>query len=241
MTISNTLKIALCAAALGAPGISTAAIVYGQPADLTGTRSNASGGLVGSGGYNFAADPDNLVELAWNIVFANNTWNYEYTFSGTGLGIGPNESSISHLTLDLSDDCISLPDPNCVTNANGGPLEFGDIDNIVGAVKFDFGGVVDAQAGEVVYSFTSNRSPVWGNLCVKNGGGEQDACPAPDLTGSAYLWNRDFADLTSEDTIGFIARPNGDTTPDVPTPAPLALIALGAIALAWRRRAAAKD
>src|SRR5712692_9751099 len=84
-------------------------------AELTGSRSVGSG-ITGSGIYaqNF--------NLSWMIVnTGTGLWNYSYTVSGfEGHGAG-----LSHLVIDLSDDCIRPGDANCVTNASRMPVELG--------------------------------------------------------------------------------------------------------------------
>ncbi len=203
-------KIFLSAMAVGMilGPVAQAAPVYGTSADLTGSRDT-------TGGLEFVrGNPSGALNLDWNITNnGDGTFNYQYTFSGDNL----QNPSISHLTLDLSDDCIDPGDPNCVTgfeisgdevsSSDEIEIEFGDIDEIDGAVKFDAEGE-NINDTNLIYSFTSNRAPVWGDIFIAEG-----------------IWdaaNVGFGNRTSEDTTIFVARPNGPVT-EVPVPATLFL------------------
>jgi hypothetical protein len=172
-----------------------AALVYGMPATSTGSRSVASGELTDTGDSSW-----DDATISWSIVDnLNGTLTYTYTLAGF------NMPSVSHFSLDLTDDAIdgdSLADPDAVTDAkiDGDPIAAEDIefgsgpnwDGLTGAVKFDVG----TEDDSVIYSFTSNREPVWGNVGVKGGGNTLNNVGL-GLEGSSML--------TSE----FIARPNG--------------------------------
>lgn len=237
---------------------------YGEEANLTGSRDNTeTGGLVGSGSWrdtkdtngeddNGFADDSNsnaYVSLSWDITEnGDGTWNYEYTWTGGGVNIEENDSRISHFTLELSESCKDdngQPVEGCV-QPNRSPLEYGALEGINFAVKFDSGAETinytsdENDTDSVVYSFTSNRNPVWGNFCLKDGDGkDHDACPASSFSGPTYLWNAGF-----ESTEGvFIARPNGsnnggggEPSGSVPLPGTLALLTLGLPLIGWRGR-----
>jgi hypothetical protein len=194
----------------------TQAAVYGTNAALTGTRS-----VTGSpAGLQTAESDWQDAVVAWNITDnGNSTYTYVYTFTGFS------SPSISHLVIDLTDNAVT--DPLAVTNASitdsngttpitGGKLEKGNHDGITGDVKFDIG----TEQADATYTFTSNRSPVYGDLYVKGG--------------STNLTNLGFGDQTvSNDVIDYIARPDGA----VPEPATLGLLGAATILLLRRRRA----
>jgi len=195
-----------------------AAPVYDTPADWTGTRTVAPPATAGIT-TNDADWFDGVLE--WSIVDNfDGTLTYTYEFSNF------NKPGISHFTLDVSDNAIN--DPGLVTNAllNGAtapPLEFGDKDGITGAVKFDLG-----ADGTVVYSFTSNRLPVYGHFRLKAGS-------------SSFANNTGFDDETSENILDFIARPDTVviTTQEMPTadaPSTFLLMGMGITSLAAFRR-----
>jgi hypothetical protein len=183
--------------------------IYDQPASFTGTRTVGSVGL--------ATSQPNWQDavLSWVITDnGDNTLTYTYTFTGL------NSPALSHFTLDLSDN--AMEDEGVVMNPtlNGVPvqqIEFGDIDGIDGAVKFDTG-----VEGTNVFSFTSNRMPVWGDFFVKAGGGRN----------YSTLTNTGFNDHCSPDSGDFIARPD---TVIIPEPATLGALMLGSIAMLRRR------
>lgn len=183
--------------------------VYDQPASFTGTRT------VGSVGLATSRPSWQDAVISWVITDnGDNTLTYTYTITGL------NSPSLSHFTLDLSDNAID--DEGVVMNAtlNGMPIqqiEFGDKDGIDGAVKFDTG-----AEGTNVFSFISNRMPVWGDFFIKGGGGPQ----------LSTLTNTGFNDHCSPDPDDFIARPD---TVIIPEPATLGALALGSILMMRRR------
>ncbi|MGI9330747.1 MAG: hypothetical protein ACR2QB_08495 [Gammaproteobacteria bacterium] len=199
--------------------------IYGTAADLTGSRTSTGGGAGGLTGIgNWSTDFD----VAWVIVGnGDGTYDYEYTFSGFG---DPNKD-ISHVVIDLTDDCLS--DPLCVTGAtmdgesiDSENIEFGDFDGITGAVK------LDAEEGSV-YAFTSNRAPVWGHLALKDGGGS-NTCADYSADGIYVCSNQLLGIGDDDDSINYIARPNGVGV--VPVPAAVWLFGSALGLLGWVRR-----
>jgi len=194
-------------------GSASAIPIYNSPAPLSGSRS------VGGGLQTAEADWQDAI-IEWLITDnGNNTFTYTYTLENF------DKPGISHVTLDFSDDCIEgdqIADPNCLTDPklNGTPISSsnidpGDHDGVVGGIKFDIGG-----DGDLVYSFVSNRNPVFGDIHVKGGQSE--------------LTNVGLGDHFAPERVAadFIARPDGVA----PEPATLAVICVGgAIALLRRR------
>jgi hypothetical protein len=228
-------SIAIGIVALSSPAYAVS--IYGDPADLTGIRTTDTtveiatiGGLTG-----FGAQWSTDFGVQWDIVDnGNGTWDYTYTF----LGFGDPNRDISNFVLDISDDCYSLPDPNCVTDAtfNGAPIDPGDIEfgdlmeglsGVVGSVKFDLG-----SGNPSVYSFTSNRAPVWGHLAMKDGGGPE-TCAGPG--GSNIVCSNQLLGIGDEGTaLNYVARPNGV----IPVPAAVWLFGSALGLLGWMRRRA---
>ncbi len=201
---------------------SQAAPIYGTPAPMTGMRSVVGNGLV------TAASPVwDKATISWEVVDnMDGTNTITYTFSNFGIvNLDPpfdSSLAISHVTIDLSDDAVG--DPNAVTSPmiDGSPLggehvELGDKDGITGAVKLNLG----TEFASVVYSFTTNREIVFGDLFVK--------------ADQAFLTNSGFGDRLSEDPIDYIARPNGI----IPEPSTFVLATCGLLGLltyGWQRR-----
>jgi len=211
-TTGPRILLAISAGLLLLAGTATAGI-YGSPAPFSGLRSVQDPGLETN-------DPDWYdVTVRWEIVDnLNGTCTYTYTM------LNFSTPALSHLTLDVTDSAVD--DPNSITDAtlNGVPvsIELGTMDEITGAVKFD-----DGTESPVVFSFTSNRLPVYGDLFVKAGG---------IGSGISTLRNTGFYDHASTEALDFIARPNGI----VPVPASVALGLFG-LAGGWlvrRKRAA---
>ena len=214
--------------------------VYGTSATLTGTRDNtAGGGLIGSAGWDGTASANNFVQVEWVITDNNDgTFFYEYTWSGAGLNNNP--GAISHFTLDVTDDCVNsmcIFDVSPINNFPTDP-EFGDLDGITGAVKFDNGGS-NSGLSPTTYSFTSNRDPVYRDLCLKDGGGGgQIRCETPfTSTTPILIKNAGFGDQTvSMNPFDYIAGPNG-ATGVIPEPSTMLLLGSGLAGLvAWRMR-----
>ena len=194
----------------------TAMPVSGTPAPFTGTRTVTDPGLA-------TTESDwQDASLTWQVTSnGNGTFDYEYTFRGF------DRPEISHFTLDISDDAIfdnRLADPLAITNPqlNGQviPVEFGDKDGITGAVKFDAGAddVGNPSDFVLIYTFTSNRRPVFHDLYIK--GGQSD------------LTNTGFGDRISTLMFDYVGAPNS-----VPEPAVFVMSLFGIAGLfAVRRR-----
>ena len=195
-------------------------------AELTGSRSVAAGELI------ITDSKWDGAAMAWDIeLLPTNSFRYTYTFTDFGIegSDGESNGAISHLTLDISDDILDPAsavldamfgdDLDSLIAVPLGSVQFGDIDGITGAVKFDVG----TEAASIVYQFVSPHRPVYGHVFLKSG-------PPNART----LRNAGYFDLLSDDVTDFIAVP--DTV--VPEPATVTLTLLGLIgflALRWTR------
>lgn len=217
----------LCTAVvLGIAVDASAAPIYGTllgAADFSGSRTEGAG-LTGTGRY------DNMT-VSWSIAESNGVFSYEYKFDFAG----SSQNSISHLSLDLSDNCASTS--GCVSNArlNGNliaKLEFATFgagpsnpgfpaNQSITGVKFD-DLALNPEPNVWTITFDSVRAPMWGDFYLKGG---QD-----------YLFNTGLlaANRQSGDKGLFVAVPDtvGVTAPE---PATLLLFGLGAAAAAVRR------
>jgi len=209
---------ALAAVLAAAPALAGAQ-VWGTAADMSGSRSISGGGLV-------AGDPGyTSLNISWSIVQEGNLLRYTYTFSG----LSP-VNQISHAILSLSPGCAA----GCITGVTGGTAEFGTFDgsspanpnmpNSISGVKINTTG--DAS-GNLVYSFLTDRAPVWGDIYVKG-------------SNNLYSYNvgLESANRLSNDVNFFIARPDTQPMSTVPEPSTYALMGSGllGIAAAARRR-----
>lgn len=204
-----------------------AASVYGQPTTLTGERSVGNGLEIIEATKPGAVGDWSNGSVKWEITIDGLEVHYKYIFKDF---IGP--PAISHIAIDLTDDAVN--DPDAVTNVkvNGvdvdpSDLEFGNVENIIGGVKIDEGDP-ETLDNKVIYTFTSNRLPVWGDISIEAG---QEQAPTHFL-----VQNTGFGDQTLSDTTEYVARPNSV----IPTPSAAAAGLALLCGLMLRRRGVAR-
>jgi hypothetical protein len=214
-TTANLLAIGLLSvgSAFGLP-------LFGEPADLTGSRSEPASIVTGG---NYASDEENLT-ISWTIASnAGNPalWDYSYTLSNFA------NPGVSHFIISLSPGCST--DPGCITGADN--FEYGDYSGAnpsnpgmpatISGVKFDFGSEDPSS-----YAFTSNRAPVWGDFYFKGGS-------------DSYAYNTGLTNHNSVNILDFIARPDtsgGAPPAEIPEPGTWALLASGVVFIAVGRK-----
>jgi hypothetical protein len=191
--------------------------VFGETADLTGSRSEPVQIITGG---DYSSD-GKTITVSWIITPNGNLFDYQYTISGF------DPPGISHFIISLSPRCSE--DPGCITGETD--IEYGVFDSSQGnsnpgipaaidGVKFDFG-----TEDPSVYTFTSNRAPVWGDFYF-NGGND------------SFAYNAGLPNHASENILDFIARPDttGAPTAEIPEPGTWALLASGVAFVALGRK-----
>lgn len=214
------LLVACCCLVLIGTSTAYADPIYNTPADWTGIRTVAPPATAG-----ITTNDDDWLDgiVEWSITDnLDGTLDYTYTFSNF------DRPGISHFTLDVSDAAIGdsalITDP--LLNGNTPiDIEFGDFEGLIGAVKFDLG-----ADGDIVYTFTSNRLPVYGHFRLKAGR-------------STFATNTGFDNEASEEVLDFIARPDtfsivlNEELPTMDAPPSIILLGMGLISyLPFHRR-----
>ena len=204
--------------------------------ELSGSRDNsAMGGLLSTGTWD-----DALVSLSWDITSMAGPggvllWTYTYTFDTSNVLTA---KAVSHFILEVSDGDVeieSVYDPMDLDGPKPWALDGNtDLpgDGLMWGIKFDFGGEDDST----VYTFTTDRSPVYGSFFAKGGSMEGNvlynvAMGIPDNTLPCDDMSADC--LALMDATNWIVRPNG---PIVPLPAGVWLFGSALIGLVGFRR-----
>ena len=237
---------------VGVPAAGHAAIIAVGATDWTGSRSTATASqIVASDGWTSA---NGGFKIAWGITQSGTVYSYQYTLSneaGTGL-----TKAVSHLLLEVSpsfagtdiwnaklngiiDVTVAGPaDYTSTSDGNSNPYLPGTLHGIK----------LDAGVGLSVYTFSSNKGPVWGDFYSKDG--KQGGPPAnPDRDVWATAWNFGIGtDPLATDTVFSKWVPTPDTfsgSPVIPEPGTLVIWSVGGLcaaagaALSRRRKARA--
>lgn len=180
--------------------------------ELSGSRDNSDmGGLLSTGTWDQA-----LVSLSWDITSMAGSggvllWTYTYTFDTSNV---QQAMAVSHFILEVSDGDVeieSMYDPMVLLGpqpwAKDGNTDLPG-DGLMWGIKFDFGGEDDST----VYTFTTDRSPVYGSFFAKGGSMEGNelynvALGIPNNTLPCDDMSADC--LALMDATNWIVRPNG--------------------------------
>lgn len=137
------------------------------------------------------------------------SWFYQYWLTDA-VGNPWEMAAVSHFTLEIS------PDATAADFWGANNLEFGDINGISSAMKFDY--------GATEYSFYSTRAPVWGDFYAKDGNAGGMGLNAAYNAG---FGNPDPVDAPMNGSIGYkVLRPDTSTTV-VPEPGTMLLMGIG--------------
>jgi hypothetical protein len=207
-------------------GMNAEAITY------TGNLTGAGGGIIATADWNSPS-----TSFGWTVTSVGTAggfilWQYDYTFSVP-------QKAISHLLLEVTDPSLradytfitgtpSVDSPKTFTPSGSS----GDQPNMPGNL---YGLKYEDTDLLLTFSFTTVRSPVWGDFYAKDGtssGIKVTAWNAGFLAADPLVLPHDG----SQD--GHILRPDGGTTvpPPVPIPAAFWLLGSGLIGLIGIRR-----
>lgn len=202
---------------------------------LVGVLSTESAGLV-SGGKTWGSGGEGLT-VSWMVSRNDDgTWHYEYSFSNAGGGTLKME--VSHFIISVSDNLT----PSDVFNFGGDVQDtelrtFGDEPSNPGfpAGRSMYGLKIDLKGEQAAAAFDSVRVPMWGDFYAKGGGNPKNYACNSDL-GAAVANPHDYlaAPIDADGNPLFkILVP--DTHSDVPEPAMLTMLGLGALALIHKK------
>ncbi len=170
----------------------------------------------------------NGFKISWRIEQQTDlSWFYRYQLTDLQ-GVPFTEGAVSHLTIEVSPN-VTRED---FWGFNGSPYVLGSSDDILHALKFDYG-----SDGQLEWNGYSSRAPVWGDFYAKDG-----------RAGGLGLNTAKNAGFDAPDPL--VAPTNGsignkilrpDTYTDIPEPGTLGLLGLGILgAVARLRRRANK-
>lgn len=227
-----------------------------QAATYTGSLTYTPGPPPDSGDGLFVTGPASqwssyTVTLEWTVTNEDASqpgyaWKYQYRFRHNG-----SQYAFSHVILETASD-FTTANMAVLTGAAFDSLKVQTVQSGNPAMPEDVFGLrfnpLSGGVKDMTWSFFSDRAPMWGDFYGRCGGG-----PGGDQVNSAYNFNQ-----TGSVQKGFL-DPNASNTnrddPDpsapaasgsvdyhllvpgvVPEPATLAVVAVGAAMLLWRRR-----